>query len=175
MIKIRLPIVAVLFVAVAGAGESLHPVRWDGIAFDTPVAFSAPAEIGLDAVALVSPAEAAPEEAAMELRLVRIPADMLEAFGGDAGLVMDYVKADFFGTTLPGVHATERVFLGRTVAGSSQDTTIPRKGVMETYLVPLSGGAHVAIALWRCDDTSADASEATMSALAASLREDSED
>ncbi len=158
--------------AMACAGGTLHEVQWGGIAFQTPVVFFAPTEIGMDAVALVFPAEAAPEDAAMELRLVSVPAEMLEGFGGDAAEVLLFVKSAFLGSGASGDRTVERSFLGQSVAGEVQAVTIPRVGTLETYMVPLSGGSHMVLALLRYGTTPEADGEAVLAMLAATLRED---
>ena len=66
---------AVMLSALAGpaSGADTFPCTWWKVAFDSPVAFSPPQEIGMDAVALLSPPDSGLGQAQMEITLVAVP------------------------------------------------------------------------------------------------------
>jgi len=142
-----------------------------GVGFRTPVPFSVPESIGLDAVALSHPPGAAPAEVTCEIVLCRMSADMQEAFGGDADALLEYVKSTFLGTAKPGEGTVERTFLGHPSSGQTLTTGIPRPGRLEVHLAPLSDGARLAVAVRSYDGAPAGLADKVMAAVAESLRE----
>jgi hypothetical protein len=143
-----------------------------GVRFQTPVPFSAPESIGLDAVALSNPPGAAPADVACEIVLCRMSADMEEAFGGDAGALLDYVKATFLATTEPAEGMVERTFVGQPSSGQTLTTAIPRPGRLEVHLVPLADGERLAVAVRSFDGAPAELADTVMATVAESLRDD---
>ena len=148
-------------------------MTWKGLAFSTPVEFSPPVEIGLDAVGFLTPKNATMPNATLELRMVHITREMLESFGGSKEEALNYVRITFFGTAETGSPLASRNMLGAEVAGTTQAVTIPRHGVLELYLLPLSKGAHVVIGLFCYDTKSQQLVQETMDMIAETLHEDS--
>jgi hypothetical protein len=153
-------ILAALF-CLTGLAFSANPeysvCSWDRFRFETPVAFSAPQKLGLDAVVFIHPADAAPGKGRLEISLASFPKDMVEGLGlGDKEL-LEYFKTTFLGAG-PGQKTVERSFLGKPVKGDAQKTTIPAAKRLETYLIPLPDGARLGLAI----SASAQASDAEM-------------
>jgi hypothetical protein len=81
------------------------------------------------------------------------------------------VKATFLGATTPATKSVERSFLGRKVVGEAQSTSIPKKGELELYLIPLSDGDKLAIAFTRDAAFAKEKADSIISAVAQSLKE----
>jgi hypothetical protein len=137
-------LVCLLTVQISGADQGDH--KWEKITFQTPLAFSAPQKLGLDAVVMVHPPESAPGKGQMEIILVAVPKDLQESLGKKDDEIRNYVKGTFLASTLPATRSTARSFLGKKVAGEGQAVSIPKKGELEFYLVPLADGDQVAVA-----------------------------
>lgn len=157
------------------SAQESHAVRWKDLSFSTPVEFSPPVEIGLDAVGFLTPKDATMPNAAMELRMVHITREMLESFGGSTDEALNYVRITFFGTAETGSPLPSRNMLGVEVTGTKQTVTIPRNGDLELYLLPLSKGAHAVLGLYRYDTQSQQLAEETMEMIAETLHEGSSD
>lgn len=119
---------------------------WKSLSLSTPVRFSAPTKVGLDAVALLHPAAAKLADATFSITLVELSAAMQKEMGLDEAGLLDYVKTTFLGTSLPATGHKERTILGRTSKGALLAQTIPRPSRIELHLVPLAGGARLALA-----------------------------
>jgi hypothetical protein len=144
---------------------------WDASVFDTPVQFSGPVDIGLNAVTFVSPADSKPGDGHMEITLVSVPLDMAESMEHDQAMILGYLKSTFLATSKPGMKSTERSFLGKTVEGETVSSTIPKPGELEYYLVPYTDGSMVLIALRWDASTTKDEAAAVMDAIAETFRE----
>ncbi|HOJ03768.1 MAG TPA: hypothetical protein PK916_07180 [Bacteroidota bacterium] len=153
--------------------QESYPVTWKGITFSTPFEFSPPVDIGLDAVGFLTPKDATLPNATMELRMVHITREMLESFGGSKDEALNYVRITFFGTAEVGSPLASRNMLGTDVAGTTQTVTIPRHGVLELYLLPLSKEAHVVLGLFCYDTKSQQLAQETMDMIAETLHEGS--
>jgi hypothetical protein len=134
---------SLLTLQIAGAAKGEH--TWGKIGFQTPLDFSAPQKLGLDAVALIHPPDCGLGQGQMEISLVAVPKDMAESMGNKDAEILSYVKTTFLGSATPAAKKMERSFLGKKVAGEAQTTSIPKKSEMELYLVPLADGDKVAV------------------------------
>jgi hypothetical protein len=123
--------------------------KWWKISFQAPVALSGPEKIGLDAVALMYPAESKLGQGQLEITLVAVPNDMQEGMGNNNAEIVNYVKATFLGSATPGTKKVERSFLGKKIAGEGQTTSIPKKMELELFLIPLADGDKVAVGFKR--------------------------
>lgn len=119
---------------------------WKSLTFSTPVPFSAPAKVGLDAVALLHPATATLADARFSITLVELSAAMQKEMGLDEAGLLDYVKTTFLGASQPPTGHKERTILGRASKGALLAQTIPRPSRLELHLIPLEGGARLALA-----------------------------
>jgi hypothetical protein len=146
------------------------PQSWGPVAFETPVAFSAPLEIGLDAVSLVHPAESKPGQAKMELTLVHAPVDMIQSLGSIEEL-RSYMITTFLGFSDTDGATLERSFLGKPVQGWKADVTIPAPGTQYGYLVPLRDGGMLLIALRIALETTKEDATHVLDMIAETLRE----
>jgi hypothetical protein len=122
---------------------------WRNISFETPVAFSKPRAAGLDAVVLTAPPKAKVGLAAMEITLVAISAEMRESFGSDEAALRSFIVTTYLGLTGEGLDAPALAFRVGSVQGKQYAGRIPVPREIHLYLVPLSGGAQVAVALGR--------------------------
>jgi hypothetical protein len=156
-------------VQLSWAGANDH--TWWKISFQTPLAFSSPEKIGLDAAALNHPPESGLGKAQMEITLVGVPKGMAESLGNKDAEILNYVKATFLGAATPATKKVERTFFGKKVAGEAQDTTIPKKGELEIYLIPLSDGDKVALGFVRDAQFPKDKADGVIKAVAQSLKE----
>jgi hypothetical protein len=158
-----------VFTTPASAQE--FSTSWSGVAFETPIEFSAPAKLGLNAVSLTAPPAGADGEDLMEITLVTVPADMAASMENDTALILGILKGTFLATSKPGTKIISRNFLGQKVEGEGLSTTIPKAGELAYYLVPLGEGAMILIALrWDEASTSEDVA-AVLDMIAETLRE----
>lgn len=144
---------------------------WWRVSFETAVPFSAPTEIGLDAVALAHPPDTAGGVGRIEIVLAAAPKDMVDGMGMNDDELLSYFKTTFLGLSAPAVKKAERTFLGRTVSGSTQSTSIPRARNVEAYLLPLTGGAKLFLAVAADAAVPAADAEAVVAAVARTLKE----
>jgi len=144
---------------------------WWRVSFETSVPFAAPTEIGLDAVALAHPPENAGGVGHIEIVLAAASKDMVDGMGMNDAEMLGYFKSTFMGLAAPAARNTERTFLGRTVAGGAQSTKIPRARNVESYLIPLSGGTKLFLAVAADAAVPAADVEAVLAAVARTLKE----
>ena len=168
-------ILGVIFLMLTPAGSAwsadTFSYNWWKVSFETPMAFSGPSEIGLDAVALASPPDSEPGRGRLEITLVAVPKVMQEAMGNNDGDILAYVKSTFLGTAKPAESTVERSFLGQTIKGEAQKLTIPRPGALEVFLITLSDGDKAAVGLSRSSETPPEEAEAVMEMMARTLKE----
>lgn len=167
------PLFAVLFclpllVSCQGAAPE-HPQQWGPVAFDTPVPFSAPSEIGLDAVSFRFPAESAPSESRMELTLALAPKEYVESLGGSKELLANMTGV-FLGLTEYEA-AEPRHFLGASVAGWKAMSTVPRVLHWDFHLVPLRDGSRILVALARGDQATPEEAAQVLDLVSRTFRE----
>ena len=110
-------LICFLTVQISGAETSEH--KWGKVSFKTPVAFSSPQKVGLDAVALVYPPESGLGKGQLEITLVSVPKDMQESFGNKDAEILSYVKATFLASTLPATKSVQTLFLAGDRRGSA--------------------------------------------------------
>jgi hypothetical protein len=140
-------LISLFTVQILGAEANAH--KWWKIGFEVPLAFSSPQKVGMDAAAMMHPPESGLGKAQMEITLVGVPKDMAESLGNQDAEILNYVKATFLGDATPATKSVERSFLGKKVVGQAQVTSIPKKGELELYLIPLSDGDKVAVGFTR--------------------------
>ena len=155
----------------AAWGAETFSHSWGGVGFQTPLAFSKPMDIGMGAVALANPPQAGPGQGGLVITLVAVPKDLQESMGNNPAEVMNYVKSTYLGTAKPAQGARERTFLGQVVKGEVQQMSIPKPGELEVYLVPLSGGDKMAVALTRDQKTPAAEAAKVMDMVAKTFKE----
>jgi hypothetical protein len=162
-------LISLLMVQISGAETSEH--KWEKISFKTPVAFSSPQKVGLDAAVLIHPPESGLGKGQMEITLVAVPKDMQESLGNKDAEILSYVKATFLASTMPAAKAVERSFLGRKVVGEAQSSSIPKPGELELYLIPLADGDKVAVGFKRDRAMPKEKAESIMNTVAQSFKE----
>ena len=133
-------IITVLILGTSAFGSENFSYNWWKVTFKSPVEFSQPVEVGLDAVSLLNPPNVDFKTVQIEITLVAVPKNMKEDLGNTDEDVIEYVKAVFLGTTEPPLETMDRSFLENTITGQVLDMAIPHDGLMEFYLVPLSNG-----------------------------------
>jgi hypothetical protein len=153
------------------ASSQKYSNSWGQVAFETPVQFSTPVDIGLNAVALVSPPESKPGEGSVEITLVFVPLDMAESMENDMEMMVRYLKGAFLATAKVGTKTAGRTFLGKTIEGETISSTIPKPGELEYYLVPLSDGGKIMIALRWDESTTKEDAAAVLDLIAETLKE----
>jgi len=141
-------VLLLFFFSVHTAGAQTAEHQWGKIGFQVPLAFSSPKEIGMDAAAMQHPPESPPGKGQMEITLVGVSKGLQESLENKDEEIRKYVKGTFLGSVEPATRKTERTFLGKKVVGEGQTLSIPRKGELEFYLVPLSDGDKVAVAFF---------------------------
>ncbi|MBL0174022.1 MAG: hypothetical protein IPP94_01950 [Ignavibacteria bacterium] len=157
--------------AAHGQDRAAYSSAWRGVAFETPVAFSAPIDAGLDAVALVNPPDQTLGKGRMELTLIAFSKEMQESLGGSDADCYSYALAVFFGSTAAAKDAGMRAFLDKAIVGRTFSKSIPSAQTVEIYLVPLSDGSKIAIAVSRFQGVSEKEAEDVMLALSRTFRE----
>lgn len=139
---------AVFSVAAAplwSAGENQN--RWGKISFKTPIAFSKPEKIGLDAVALIAPPGAGLGKGKIELTLATFSKEMKTGSGFKDDELGGYFRTTFLGAAPKGDKTVQRTFMGRSYTGDIQQSTIPKKIIIESYVINLKGGNSLGIAV----------------------------
>jgi len=171
--KVLLALLAFVAISVGSTawGAEVFKHSWGKVAFETPVDFSKPEEIGMGAVALTSPSDSPQGKGNLVITLVYVPKDMQESMGNNPAAVMTYVKSTYLGTAKPAQRAKDITFLGQVVKGEVQAMTIPKPGELEVYLVRLSGGDKVAVALARGQDIPAAEAAKVMGMVAKTFKE----
>lgn len=149
--------------------------QWWRLAFETPIEFSEPIRLGLGAVSLVHPPEQGLGQGALEITLVAVPKDLADSMDGNAEDILTFVKSTFLGTDQPAEQHSERLILGELARGGRQQTSIPKAGEMEFFLVNLSAGDKAALVVTRDAQTPADDAQSVMDSLARTLQEVEED
>lgn len=162
-------LLALFLVLGCQGGPPEHPQQWGPVAFDTPVPFSTPAEIGLDAASLRFPSGSTPAESRMELTLVLAQKDYVESLGGDRDLLTNMVGV-FLGIQ-EFEPAEPRHFLGASIEGWKAMTTLARVLFWEFHLVPLKDGSRVLVALARSDQATPEESAQVLDMVSRTFRE----
>ncbi len=169
----RVAVFAILLVATGvlwSAGEVDQ--RWGKIAFQTPFPFSKPEKIGMDAVALVAPPAAGLGKGKIEITLATFSKEMKASSGLKDDELAGYFKSTFLGLSSKAERTVQRTFLGRSITGDVGRTSIPKKTVVESYLIPCQGGGTLGIAVSLDALLSAGELERVVALIAATLREE---
>jgi hypothetical protein len=122
----------------AAAGAPPSAIEVHGLKFASPIAFSAPASAGIDALLLVHPADAKSGEEKMSLTAAAFPKDS----GMSDGEILEYATTTFLATPASG-KPVERTFLARKVAGQALEKKIPSPSLAEVYVVTKKNGDKV--------------------------------
>lgn len=132
---------ALLAAATSDAGGAPPAVEIHGLKVSPPIAFSAPAPAGLDALLVVHPADARAGGEKLSLTAIAFPKDS----GMTDSDLLDYVKTTFLATSDAG-KPVERSFLGRKVKGQALEKKVPAPSRAEVYVVTRKGGDKVVLA-----------------------------
>lgn len=164
------PIVLVFAFALIGAAPASaagppHAVEVHGLKFIPPIAFSAPAPAGLDALLVVHPPDAKAGGEKVSLTAVAFPKDS----GMSDAELLDYVKSTFLATSASG-KPVERTFLGKPVKGQALEKKIPAPSNAEVYVVTKKSGDKVVLGFVTSPGFAKEAQEA-ISGIAATMKE----
>ena len=164
------PIVLVLstaLIAAAPASAAGPPsaVEIHGLKFIPPVAFSAPAPAGLDALLVVHPADSKSGGEKLSLTAVAFPKDS----GMSDAELLDYVKTTFLAASDSG-RPVERTLLGKKVNGQALEKKIPSPSLAQVYVATKKGGDKVVLAFVFTPGFANEA-EAAIAAITGSLKE----
>ncbi|MFH0783062.1 MAG: hypothetical protein V2B20_14090 [Pseudomonadota bacterium] len=154
-----------------GMAAEMFSSTWWKIAFNSPVPFSPPQEIGMDAVALLYPAQSNLGQAQLEISLIALPKEMQESFANNDAEIVNYVKGTFLASTTASEKTAVRTFLGKKVVGEIQATSIPKSSTLEVYLIPLADGDKIAVAFARDASMANDEAEKIIEMVASSFKE----
>jgi len=122
----------------AGAGDPPPTIELHGLKFAPPIAFSAPASAGLDAMLIVHPADAKSGGEKMSLTAVAFPKDS----GMSDDEILSYVTTTFLAASAAG-KPVERMLLGKKVTGQAAKKTIPAPSLAEVYVATKKNGDKV--------------------------------
>ncbi len=164
------PIVLVFAAALISAVPSSaagppSAVEVHGLSFIPPIAFSAPAPAGLDALLVVHPADAKSGGEKASLTAVAFPKDS----GMSDAELLDYVKTTFLGASASGKPVT-RTFLGKKVTGQALEKKIPAPSGAEVYVVTKKSGDKVVLGFVFSPGFAKEAQEA-IAGIAATMKE----
>jgi hypothetical protein len=165
-------IISALIISIqsASCAETFANTWWK-VAFDTPVVFSSPKEIGLDAVSLLHPKDSGPGKAGMEIVLIAVPKEMQGAFNNNDTEILGYIKTTFLALNSPAKDKVERAFFRKKSAGERHATTIPQNKSIEVYLLTLADGDKVALAFIRDAAMTGDAAEKIWAMVSSTFKE----
>jgi hypothetical protein len=147
----------------SAAGQQ-HQVA--GLTFSTPVEFSAPTEIGLDASELVySPSETE----TLRILIVRFSPESQQNIQQEISLI-DYVKVVFLGLPQTRGEPKEREFFEQTITGEIIVTDFPTPRQLEIYLIELATNDKITL-IFESSNISLDLKENLINSLSQSLTE----
>ena len=152
----------------AGPASAAGPpsaVEIHGLKFIPPIAFSAPAPAGLDALLVVHPPDAKAGGEKVSLTAVAFPKDS----GMSDAELLDYVKTTFLATSASG-KSVERTFLGKPVKGQALEKKIPAPSNAEIYVVTKKNGDKVVLGFVISPGFAREAQEA-IAGIAATMKE----
>lgn len=116
----------------------------NGLIFETPVGFSQVKSLGNDTVGVV----AQKGSRKLRIRMATLGAEWLELLNMEDEELLGYVKTTYLGINTPAREYHQRRFLGQTLTGELQYKRTSRGyNIVEIYLVPLSDGSKVMLAL----------------------------
>jgi len=116
-----------------------------GLKFSTAAEFSVPAKAGLDALLMVCPKEATPEQEKLSLTAVLFTVETVRQMEMSDPDLQEYAKTTFVGVTTPG-QPVERLIMGKKQIGDRAESSIPVPVVVETYLLRKKNGDQVFLA-----------------------------
>lgn len=115
-----------------------------GLIFETPAGFSEVKSLGNDTVGVV----AQKGSRKLKIRMATLDAEWLELLNMEDEELLGYVKTTYLAINAPAREYHQRRFLGQTLVGELQYKRTNRgHNIMEIYLVPLSDGSKVMLAL----------------------------
>jgi hypothetical protein len=165
--------VLIIFIAATGMVMGAETCKHSafGLSFETPVPFSAPRAIGLDALALHHPLSAEAGQENMEIVLVSFNKGALDAHTTTEGDLANYVKSTFLAAGTDPGKSIHRVLLGKEIMGELCETSIPKASIIEIYPLTLKNGSKVVIAFKRRKEMSAKDAESVISTAAKTIKE----
>jgi len=141
-----------------------------GFSFETPVEFSKPAKLGLDALSCVYPARSKPGAELFSITLVSFSKGALEAQPTTEGDLVAYVKSTFLAAGTRVGTSIHRTFLGKKIMGERVETSIPAASIIEVFPLTCANGSKVVISFkWNKEMTEKDAG-AVISTVARTLK-----
>ncbi len=164
------PIVLVFAAALVAAGPAPaagppSTVEVHGLTFTPPIALSAAAPAGLDALLVVHPPDAKAGGETLSLTAVTFPKDS----GMSDAELLDYVKTTFLATSASG-KPIARTFLGKPVKGQALEKKIPAPSSAEIYVVTKKNGDKVVLGFVFSPAFAKEAQEA-IAGIAATMKE----
>ena len=156
---------ALISAAPAAAAGPPSAVEVHGLTFSPPIAFSAPAPAGLDALLVVHPANARAGGEKVSLTAVAFPKDS----GMSDAELLDYVKTTFLATSASG-KPVSRTFLGKKVTGQALEKKIPAPSSAEVYVLTKKRGDKVVLGFVFSPGFAKEAEEA-IAGIAATVKE----
>ncbi len=151
--------------ASASAAGPPSAIEVHGLKLTPPIAFSAPAPAGLDALLAVHPADAKAGGEKVSLTAVAFPKDS----GMSDAELLDYVKTTFLATSASG-KPVMRTYLGKKVTGQALEKKIPAPSSAEIYVVTKKSGDKVVLGFVFSPGFAKEAQEA-IAGIAATMKE----
>jgi hypothetical protein len=139
-----------------------------GLNFATPLEFSEPIEVGLDAQQLLYPASSELGNETLRILIVRFSSEAQQNIQPEISL-LEYVKGVFLGIPNLTGESKEREFLGQMVTGEVIMTDFPQKRELEIYLLELSNNDQVAIIFESSDNIATEIKEKMINSISTSL------
>jgi|GEM_PF-2619022 len=163
--------VSVIFTASPARSEPIHIYTSQGLTFETPVLFSLPSKLGIDAQSLVFPAQTKPGKESFEIVLVSFSKAALTLQKMTEKDLVDYVKTTFLGGgNGSGKNKTLRL-MGKNIMGELCETSIPKPSLIEAYPLTLKDGSKAVIAFKYRKDMDARKAESIVKKVAETLKE----
>jgi hypothetical protein len=107
----------------------------------------------------------------LEIDIVFFPKDMIKNSDMTDRELLDYAKATYFGAKDIAQEQFQREFMGKSVTGDLQQSSIPSRSTLESYLIPLSNGRKMAVGFRKYGETTDDATEKVMGTIAGTIKE----
>jgi hypothetical protein len=142
-----------------------------GVVFETPLGFSEVKSLGNDTVGVV----AQKDSRALKIRMAILNPEWPELLNMADEELLSYAKTTYLGINAPAREYHQRRFLGQTLTGEVQYKRTNRGyTVVEIYLLPLSNGAKVVLALEADTDLPLPQVEYAFRTVSQTMREDPE-
>jgi hypothetical protein len=142
-----------------------------GVTFQSPLPFSPPSKVGLDASSLIYPASSSAGRGECELTFVSISKKMQDEMKCTDREMLDYVKSTFLAISGKAKAHRKRSFIGKTVTGDVLECSIPVKSHIEVYLIPLSRGNKLAVSFKYTDKIASVDVEKVINTVASTMKE----